>query len=205
MNNLHEELAVIYRSQEKDWPAFAEAVKGLTDIRSKSIQLANLKVFAQNNPARMRSTSAKIDAKSLNERPCFLCAANRPPEQRELKILDDKYVALVNPFPILPNHFTIVAKEHSKQDIVPALKDFLKLTSLLNEQCLLIFNGAKAGASAPDHLHFQVIPSANIPICKKIAAKAIKTQQDISLLEFAGVSYVHLFSQNEDWIDRKLV
>jgi hypothetical protein len=38
------------------------------------------------------------------------------------------------------------------------------LTRDLSPQFVLIYNGARCGASAPDHLHFQAFPSQNLPL-----------------------------------------
>lgn len=64
--------------------------------------------MAQFNPARMVSTGASIDKASISKRPCFLCKENRPQEQ-QIKRFDDNFDILVNPYPILPVHFTLPA------------------------------------------------------------------------------------------------
>lgn len=68
------------------------------------------------NPERVRSTAAKVDAASVAARPCFLCARNRPAEQLVQPGLHDLgYDILVNPYPILSPHYTIVARAHEPQ------------------------------------------------------------------------------------------
>ncbi|MCK7533373.1 MAG: DUF4922 domain-containing protein [Marinilabiliales bacterium] len=39
-------------------------------------------IAVQFNPGRITSSAAKVDARSIEARPCFLCEKNRPPEQR---------------------------------------------------------------------------------------------------------------------------
>ena len=105
------------------------------------------------NPARIVSTGAKIDKKTLGERPCFLCDKNRPKEQMS-KQIDEKFHLLVNPFPILPVHFTIPARKHQPQLIYKNYGEMHRFISL-HSDLMVFYNGPKCGASAPDHLHFQ--------------------------------------------------
>lgn len=105
------------------------------------------------NPARAASATAKTDARSLAERPCFLCTENRPGEQRLLPWRN--YGILVNPFPIFPGHLTIVEQRHTPQSIEGRIPDMTALAGMLGDQYTVFFNGAKCGASAPDHMHFQ--------------------------------------------------
>ena len=70
----------------------------------------------QFNPGRYISTSAKVDAKSINERKCFLCPANLPEEQKGI-LCENEYLILGNPFPIFPEHFTIPNINHIPQQI----------------------------------------------------------------------------------------
>ena len=62
---------------------------------------ASFDVRLQWNPARIVSTGAKMDKATLAKRPCFLCGANRPPQQI-VSHFDSQLDILVNPYPILP-------------------------------------------------------------------------------------------------------
>lgn len=114
------------------------------------------------NPARIVSTGAKIDKKTLGERPCFLCAKNRPKEQMS-KQIDEKFHLLVNPFPILPVHFTIPARKHQPQLIYKNYGEMHRFISL-HSDLMVFYNGPKCGASAPDHLHFQAGTNGILPL-----------------------------------------
>lgn len=114
------------------------------------------------NPARIVSTSAKIDKKTLGERPCFLCDKNRPKEQMS-KQIDEKFHLLVNPFPILPVHFTIPARKHQPQLIYKNYGEMHRFISL-HSDLMVFYNGPKCGASAPDHLHFQTGTNGILPL-----------------------------------------
>lgn len=114
------------------------------------------------NPARIVSTGAKIDKKTLGERPCFLCDKNRPNEQMS-KQIDEKFHLLVNPFPILPVHFTIPARKHQPQLIYKNYGEMHRFISL-HSDLMVFYNGPKCGASAPDHLHFQAGTNGILPL-----------------------------------------
>lgn len=114
------------------------------------------------NPARIVSTGAKIDKKTLGERPCFLCEKNRPKEQMS-KQIDEKFHLLVNPFPILPVHFTIPARKHQPQLIYKNYGEMHRFISL-HSDLMVFYNGPKCGASAPDHLHFQAGTNGILPL-----------------------------------------
>lgn len=128
----------------------------------------------QHNPARVRSTGAKVDAASVASRPCFLCASNRSAEQMSLTpaelsagLAGMPYEILLNPFPIFPYHFTIPSLHHEPQSIASAdgsrFDDMLRLAEGM-EGMALFYNGARCGASAPDHFHFQAVPGSAMPI-----------------------------------------
>lgn len=114
------------------------------------------------NPARIVSTGAKIDKKTLGERPCFLCDKNRPKEQMS-KQINEKFHLLVNPFPILPVHFTIPARKHQPQLIYKNYGEMHRFISL-HSDLMVFYNGPKCGASAPDHLHFQAGTNGILPL-----------------------------------------
>lgn len=114
------------------------------------------------NPARIVSTGARIDKKTLGDRPCFLCDKNRPKEQMS-KQIDEKFHLLVNPFPILPVHFTIPARKHQPQLIYKNYGEMHRFISL-HSDLMVFYNGPKCGASAPDHLHFQAGTNGILPL-----------------------------------------
>ena len=164
MNN---PLETFFEEQLREWPLAHDNHDALTRawIRElKSDKLA-IPLRVQYNPARIVSTGASIDKASIAARPCFLCAKNRPAEQRAMPLNDD-FEWLVNPFPILPHHYTIAAKEHRPQRILNAYDAMIQATLALPEEYIVFYNGPKCGASAPDHLHLQ----AGIFDCKLLTA-----------------------------------
>lgn len=140
-----------FRHQLQLWPAVRERFEALSNVEVRRV--GDYKI--QFNPARAVSTAAKVDAASIAARPCFLCAKHRPEEQIALEWEDLEI--LVNPFPIFPGHLTIAAKEHIPQTLLGRAEQMRRLSRTLPGYTVF-FNGAKSGASAPDHFHFQAVP-----------------------------------------------
>lgn len=153
-NNFADAAKRLFELQKDQWSMLAAGFKSLETIKSKSFQFDGFKIKAQFNAGRMTSTSAKVDAKSISERKCFLCAENLPEKQKGI-LYNNKYIILCNPFPIFPTHFTLTYKEHQPQRIINTFSDLLDLSKDLSKHYSVIYNGPRCGASAPDHLHFQ--------------------------------------------------
>ena len=148
-----------------------EALKG---VKVKELDVDGMTVKVQFNPARIVSSSAKVDAKSLKERKCFLCGANRPEMQRGIEWgPDGKYIILINPFPIFPRHLTIPDQRHVDQLIYERVEDMMDLAHELDEYTVF-YNGPKCGASAPDHMHFQAGNSDFLTIAPALEKAELK-------------------------------
>lgn len=143
------------------------------------------------NPARIVSTGARIDKKTLGERPCFLCDKNRPKEQMS-KQIDEKFHLLVNPFPILPVHFTIPARKHQPQLIYKNYGEMHRFISL-HSDLMVFYNGPKCGASAPDHLHFQAGTNGILPLQTNWQRLSRNLTDIISLNDEEKISVVRNF------------
>lgn len=124
--------------------------------------MGGVEYLLQHNPARIRSSAASVDVKSVAQRPCFLCREHRPAEQMNVDFAG-RYEMLVNPFPIFQRHLTIASKQHEPQLIKEHMGDMLDLAALLSDYTVF-YNGPKCGASAPDHLHFQAAARGAMPI-----------------------------------------
>lgn len=161
MIKLNTQIKSLFKEQLSSWPLAHTNFAGLKTVKIKAFDFGDYEVLVQFNPARIASSGAKVDAKSIADRPCFLCAKNRPSEQEEIDFGD--YEILVNPFPIFPEHFTIPRREHVKQEIKPYFADMLELAKALDEY-LIFYNGPRCGASAPDHMHFQAGTKDFLPL-----------------------------------------
>ena len=151
-----------FNHQLERWDDARRHYRELASVQVRELTCGDNVIQVQWNPARMVSTSAKIDHKSLSERPCFLCVKNRPLSQIS-KSVDEKFELLVNPFPILHTHFTIPAKRHQVQQVTDSYQEIHKLLKQYPE-LTVFYNGPECGASAPDHLHLQAGMGDLLPI-----------------------------------------
>lgn len=159
-------IKTFFQEQLAEWPLAKQNYEALNRVRIKEFNLDGAVVRVQFNPERMRSSAAKVDAKSIQERKCFLCPANLPPEQRGVPF-GRNYQILVNPFPIFPIHLTIPVMEHVDQLILGRYGDMLELAKVLDD-FVVFYNGPKCGASAPDHFHFQAGNKGFLPLEKEV-------------------------------------
>lgn len=160
---IQEQVNALFTNQLQNWELVHKNFNDLNSVCSKTVDFGAFQIVVQFNPARMVSSGAKIDPKTIAERPCFLCAENRPKEQQGVEFGD--YTILVNPFPIFPQHFTIPRRAHVPQLIRPYFADMLTLAKALPE-LIIFYNGPQCGASAPDHMHFQAGTKSFLPIFK---------------------------------------
>lgn len=151
----------LFAAQMRDWPLAAKNFADLARVKVRTFDFDGFSVRVQCNPARVVSSAAKVDAAAIAARPCFLCAQNRPAEQAAVDCGD--WEVLVNPFPIFPQHFTLVNRQHQPQEIASHIADFLRFTSVLPDY-VVFYNGPRCGASAPDHLHFQAGTKDFLPL-----------------------------------------
>lgn len=110
---------------------------------------------------------------------CFLCRENIQWQQQgremgyAIEVMDSHYYVWMNPFPLLPCHVVVTAREHISQewDLHPA--GTLSLELLIGDLVALakqlpgfigFYNGINAGASIPGHMHYQFCmrPEENI-------------------------------------------
>lgn len=146
----------LFTDQLKQWEDARLRYQQLAEVQTRKLEKDGKIVTLQFNPTRIVSTGAKIDAKTIKHRACFLCDMNRPEEQMGLA-LSDRFQLLVNPFPILKRHFTIPMRQHAPQQILPHFKEMMEFADRLNGM-FIFYNGPLCGASAPDHMHFQAGP-----------------------------------------------
>ena len=163
--------AAFITAQRAEWPLAARNFDALEGVEVRSIAMPGMDIKVQFNPARIVSSGAKVDARSLAERPCFLCEKNRPAEQRGIDWRG--YTVLVNPFPIFPRHLTIPAVGHTPQRIQGRVADMLALAAELPGYTVF-YNGPRCGASAPDHMHFQAGNSDFLTIAPALEKAELK-------------------------------
>ena len=170
------EIKDFFEQQINCWELAKRNFESLDLIKKKSFKVKDLDGYVQYNPARKISTLAKVDKENIGERKCFLCEKNRPKEQLSMDVILG-WQLLVNPFPILPYHFTIVNKNHTHQKL--EIETGIELADKM-PGFIIFYNDDGAGASAPDHRHFQAIPINELPLIKLLNRKE-QSKERISL------------------------
>ncbi len=151
-----------FNRQLEVWADARQHFRDLQNVKTRELTCGEVTLKLQFNPSRIVSTGANIDKKSLAKRPCFLCEQNRPKEQMQ-KHIDKNFTLLVNPYPIMPQHFTIPLRAHRPQSIGMNYGEVYRLLDAY-PTLTVFYNGPKCGASAPDHMHFQAICSGLLPL-----------------------------------------
>ena len=158
-----EDVETFFESELNSWEAARQRYNDLqTQVQKRELPFGDSSLAVQWNPARIVSTAAQIDKASIAARPCFLCDENRPKEQHALMIRHH-YQVLINPFPILPHHFTIPTRRHKPQNIWEHFGTMRHLAWTLPHH-IVFYNGPLCGASCPDHMHLQAGSRGVVPI-----------------------------------------
>ena len=205
MNKKRQAGDLFIENQLAKWQTARTNHEALNQIETRRFELAGNTITVQFNPARAVSTCAKVDKSSIEARKCFLCPGNKPNEQDEIIIsLDEPFSLRINPYPILPGHLTISSLKHQDQVLADKTIRQLpgKLISWLEEYFasgyVLFYNGAKCGASAPDHFHFQAVKQSDVPVIQQwerlmetaVREKEIKTENGKTYSSFQITSYI---------------
>lgn len=205
MNKKRQAGELFIENQLAKWQTARTNHEALNQIETRRFELAGNTITVQFNPARAVSTCAKVDKSSIEARKCFLCPENKPNEQDEIIIsLDEPFSLRINPYPILPGHLTISSLKHQDQILADKTIRQLpgKLISWLEEyfasDYVLFYNGAKCGASAPDHFHFQAVKQSDVPVIQQwerlmetaVREKEIKTENGNTYSSFQITSYI---------------
>jgi len=73
MIKINQEVKLLFHEQVSNWELARVNYKGLKTIRTKSFSFGDFEVNVQFNPARILSSGANMDAKTIAARKCFLC------------------------------------------------------------------------------------------------------------------------------------
>ncbi|MEI6154221.1 MAG: DUF4922 domain-containing protein [Deltaproteobacteria bacterium] len=184
LTNLSSLCLELLSEQKKTWPQLREGYKSLKNVKIREIPCGGFSVRVQHNPGRIRSTMADVAEKAINGRPCFLCLNNLPKAQEGI-LYRDTYLILCNPAPVFPSHLTISRLNHHPQTIAEHIDTLLQLSGDFGYRWTILYNGPKCGASAPDHLHFQAIPSGQMPIEKECLE-----ENSLTMITGVGGAYI---------------
>ena len=72
MNKLNKQVSILFHEQVSNWELARVNYNGLKTVRTKTFTFDNVQLTVQFNPARIVSSGAKMDAKTIAERKCFL-------------------------------------------------------------------------------------------------------------------------------------
>ena len=184
------------------WPLAAANFRALKTMKVRDLEVGGLPARLQFNPSRIASTTAKIDRDTLSRRACFLCVDNRPPEQFHIRFEGRKgrrYNIQVNPYPIFQKHLVIARAEHVPQAIWHHLPDMLDFAQAYQD-FTVYYNGPMAGASAPDHLHFQAVPRGVLPLETAVDEFLDAPGDPLSSVKDATLYHFHRFTRGVDCI-----
>ncbi|MCP4312129.1 MAG: DUF4922 domain-containing protein [Bacteroidetes bacterium] len=158
----------LLEEQITSWPLLCANWEKLDSVLLKTFNFDGFSIEVQFNPKRITSSAAKVDKGSIEKRPCFLCPANRPAEEKHV-VFGSDYEILCNPFPIFRKHYTIAKADHTPQVIDPEFSRMLDMSRELPE-LVVFYNAPTCGASAPDHMHFQAGSRGLMPIEEEIGS-----------------------------------
>lgn len=202
MNMSYSRIEKFICDQLSVWPMAAENYRNLKKAETRTLPVGGLNVVLQYNPARKISSEAKLDKKSISERPCFLCPENRPQEQYNIDFEGRKgkrYRITLNPYPIFPSHLVISSTDHTPQSIWHRYPDMLDFVAT-NRKYACYYNGPESGASAPDHMHFQGCPRGMMPLEKAVdkllgSARSHSELECLTNLKEAKLYHLNMFTR----------
>ena len=194
-NSIFKHLDTCLEQQLSVWPAASEAFENLEKVQTRVLSSSGLAL--QHNPARILSTTAKIKPADIAARSCFLCEDCRPKEQVTIDA-GDGFDLLVNPYPILQEHFCVVSHEHRPQMFRDCCKKMLQIASELKPDYMVFYNGPRSGASAPDHLHMQIGRSEGIPLVDKLRMNEPSGKNEPVTIQPFGFPVIILKGNNPD-------
>ena len=187
--------------QKKTWPNLREGYQSLKDVRERKLSCNSFSIRLQFNPGRIKSSTADAGEKDASGRRCFLCPDHLPESQKGI-LHRKEFLILCNPMPVFASHFTVSHGDHCIQAVDEHIGPFLQLTADFGPGWTVLYNGPKCGASAPDHLHFQVVPSGQMPIENEILEKRtrflIRQGDGVSLYRTIGLGREVVLLQGND-------
>lgn len=155
--------------QKKSWRNLRKGYESLKNVSERDLSCGRFSVRLQYNPGRIKSSLADVSERKVHELGCFLCLDRLPDNQKGI-LYRGEYLILCNPMPVFPYHFIVSHLDHRLQAIADHIDLFLGLMGDFGTDWMVLYNGPKCGASAPDHLHFHASPSDQMPIEKEIRA-----------------------------------
>jgi hypothetical protein len=187
--------------QKQTWPDLREGCESLKRVKERTLPCKGFSVRLQFNPGRMKSSTAGMTEKKATNQPCFLCLDHLPEGQKGI-LYRSEFLVLCNPMPVFSSHFTLSHVDHLLQSMDEHVDIFLKLMENFGSGWMILYNGPKCGASAPDHLHFQAIPSGQMPIEKEFHEEKrlilMKQVEGVFLFRMQGLGRELILLEGDD-------
>jgi hypothetical protein len=191
MFDLSDQVHALIEDQTRTWNVLRDNRAAMAAAEIREMDFRRFVIKAQFNRQRLKLCSTPVDPHAIRNRDCFLCDANRPAEQASLS-WKHGFKILCNPFPILPEHFTIVQTEHRPQRILPYVPIMLGLARDM-DRYTIFYNGPQCGASAPDHMHFQAGTKGYMPIDTEHSRVARLLRESDGVRTFVSENYLRRF------------
>ena len=164
-------LEKLFEDQLHRWPLARDNYAALENVKLRSFPLnqeqpKSVEIKVQFNPSRLSSSTAEVDADTINGRQCCFCKEGRPKEQQGIKYqgVTTDYIVQLNPYPIFRRHLVIHSISHSRQQLDSTrMADMLALSKMLLGY-VVFYNGPNSGASIPEHFHFQAGERGVLPV-----------------------------------------
>jgi hypothetical protein len=189
----------MFHNQFETWNMARNHYGQFESVEQRIVPFDGFQIILQHNPARARSTCANLSKQVIENRRCFLCAQHLPEEQKGY-IVGEKYLLLVNPFPIFHRHLTISDFQHTPQNINGRITDMLLIASELRNYTVF-YNGPKCGASAPDHFHFQAVPYGQMPIDSEFEHLKIEAERIVAKNGDVEITQIKNYLRNSIFIE----
>ena len=140
------DLNTLFEQQMAVWPECREHYEQLSNAGRRTLVLDGREYVLAYNPGRSKSAKALIvngkpmtmsAEQTAESRPCFLCEHALPEQQMRVDVdtlpMHHQYLVAVNPFPIVDHHFTIICKEHVRQDFKGRMWDMAFFADLFQK------------------------------------------------------------------------
>ena len=166
------EVNTLIAEQLGEWAQACDNYAALADVKVKEFDVDGMHFKVQFNPARAVSSGAKGRC-SLNQGPQMLSMCRKPTGSSARHIMGKRVYHTRKPLSHLPRHLTIPDNKHVPQVVEGSVSDMLQLASELSDYTVF-YNGARCGASAPDHFHFQAGNSDFLPLADNLEGIEMK-------------------------------
>lgn len=140
------------------WPALQKQHEALSDQADYSLRTPCGYVFEVHfRPGRIKSSTGGYQKTEQKGSP--LLDQHLLPHQKAYPLVDG-YDFLVNPYPIFWGHGIVRASKMQPQKLSAHIGRIASMAKVLGQEHTLLYNGAKCGASIPEHFHLHVLRSS---------------------------------------------